>query len=896
MAGGAPPAKQTTQTTTKDTPMTMNTKVAVEWTSGPVKGRVAVRHGRLRAAKFLQGRGNVTGAEFAGTGSGPVRLELTFDQVALTPGAFATTVSLETAANPFTFFLRDVTQAQPIYIPAYGVVVTTADDSRPLAAIAAAIRGRNLRSVLQTIEGEPEESFEAAAQHTREMWAPTWLGLSRDNRLFQIQFPREGAPENTILPLWRPGGTTPEELENKPLDFRFVIGRGVSCSNTTSRRLEDGVLPILHTRILDDDVRYDCITFASMEKQPLTAATVRGTDYLYADGRLHGFMFTPEQQAAFEKKVTTEERTDEEVVLYFRARAGNTGNVPRYAFFQTLTFNQWVRPKYDYDAATGLSSYNSGRVFCVSRLNGRPLPQEEMAVLLQPGETAELEFFMPHSPISRERALKLAKQDFDRRQQECNAFWTAKLATGTRYDLPEPRINAMVKAGLLHLDLVMYGREPNGTVAPTIGVYSPIGSESSPIVQFTDSMGRHALAERSLQYFLDKQHADGFIQNFNNYMLETGAALWSMGEHYRYTRDDRWLKRVTPNLIKACDYLIAWRERNLRADLRGKGYGLMDGKVADPEDPYHIFMLNGYSYLGMKRVAEMLAGLNPKQAKRIQAEAQALLADLRTAFLAAQAAGPAVPLGDGSWVPTAAPWVEYQGPMCLMAEGGKWYSHGTFAARDALVGPIYLILQEVLDPAEPAAEFLVQFQSELMCTRNAAFSQPYYSPHPYVHLKRNEVKPFLKAYYNTVSGLADRQTYTFWEHFYNVSVHKTHEEGWFLMQTRWMLYLEDGATLKLLPGIPRRWLEAGKTVAVTAAASYFGAVSFSVTSGQDARRIEAEISCPAAASRGLQTVLIRLPHPHHLKAAAVTGGSYDPATETVRVTLSHGRARVRLEF
>ncbi|MFA5203128.1 MAG: hypothetical protein WC708_01875 [Lentisphaeria bacterium] len=874
----------------------MTTKVTIAWDQGPVKGGIAVRHGRFRGAKLLQGRGTVTGAAFAGAGSGPIRLEVTVDQVQLAAGAFATTVSLQTGANPFTFFLRDVTREQPIFIPAYGVAVTTADDPRSYAEIAAAIRRRHLRTVLQTLEGEAEESFEAAARHTREMWVPTWLGISRDSRLFEINFPREGVPENTLKPLWRPGGTTPEELENKPLDFRFVLGRGVGCANTVSRRLDDGVLPILHALITDDDIRYDCTAFASLEKQPLTAATVRGTDYLCADGRLCGFMFTPEQQAAFAEKLKTEEHTGEEVVLYFRARAGNTGNVPRYAFFQTLTFNQWVRPKYDYDAATGLSSYNSGRVFCVSRLNGRPLPQEEVAVLLQPGETAELEFFVPHSPISRERALKLAAQDFDRRQAECKAFWTAKLAAGTRYDLPEPRLNEMVKAGLLHLDLVMYGREPAGTVAPTIGVYSPIGSESSPIIQFTDSMGRHALAERCLQFFLDKQHADGFIQNFNNYMLETGAALWSMGEHYRYTRDDRWLRRVAPNLIKACDYLIAWRERNLRDDLRGKGYGLMDGKVADPEDPYHIFMLNGYSYLGMKRVAEMLAGVNPKQAKRIQAEAQALLADIRTAFLAAQAAGPVVPLGDGSWIPTAAPWVEYQGPMCLMAEGGKWYSHGTFTARDAIIGPLYLVLQEVLDPREPAAEFLMQFQSDLMCTRNAAFSQPYYSPHPYLHLKRNEVKPFLKAYYNTVSGLADRQTYTFWEHFYHVSVHKTHEEGWFLMQTRWMLYLEEGATLKLLPGIPRCWLEDGKTIAVTDAASYFGPFSLRVTSGHGAGRIEAEISCPTAATRGLKTVLIRLPHPHHLKPAKVTGGTYDPAAETVRVVLRRGHARVRLEF
>ena len=33
---------------------------------------------------------------------------------------------------------------------------------------------------------------------------------------------------------------------------------------------------------------------------------------------------------------------------------------------------------------------------------------------------------------------------------------------------------------------------------------------------------------------------------------------------------------------------------------------------------------------------------------------------------------------------------------------------------------------------------------------------------------------------------------------------KTHEEAEFLMQTRWMLYMEEGETLKLLRGVISR--------------------------------------------------------------------------------------------
>ncbi len=117
----------------------------------------------------------------------------------------------------------------------------------------------------------------------------------------------------------------------------------------------------------------------------------------------------------------------------------------------------------------------------------------------------------------------------------------------------------MIKAGLLHLDLITYGKEPDGTLAPSVGVYSPIGTESSPIMQFYMSMGWHDVAKRSLMYFLDKQHDDGMIQNFGGYMVETGAALWSMGEYFRYSNDTAWVREVEPKLLKACEFLFQWQ-------------------------------------------------------------------------------------------------------------------------------------------------------------------------------------------------------------------------------------------------------------------------------------------------------------------------------------------------
>ena len=172
--------------------------------------------------------------------------------------------------------------------------------------------------------------------------------------------------------------------------------------------------------------------------------------------------------------------------------------------------------------------------------------------------------------------------------------------------------------------------------------------------------------------------------------------------------------------------------------------------------------------------------------------------------------------------------------------------------------------------------------------------QPYYSEHPMAHLQRGEVKAFLAAFYNGFSSLADRETYSFYECYNHPSSHKTHEEAWFLMQTRWMLYMEEGDTLRLLPGIPRAWLEDGKRIAFTDAVSYFGPVSLEVISEVDQGRLIARVTCTT--DRKPKALSLRLPHPAGRRAVRVSGGTYDPATETVQVEGFTGEAAVGLEF
>ena len=114
------------------------------------------------------------------------------------------------------------------------------------------------------------------------------------------------------------------------------------------------------------------------------------------------------------------------------------------------------------------------------------------------------------------------------------------------------------------------------------------------------------------------------------------------------------------------------------------------------------------------------------------------------------------------------------------------------------------------------------------------------------------------------------------------------------MQTRWMLYLEEGDTLRCCPGVPRAWLEDGKRIEIDGMTTYFGPLHVTVRSELAQRRIVARVECRS--DRGPRRVRLRLPHPQGLKAVAVKGGRYLPDDEAVLIEAFTGQADVTLEF
>ncbi len=212
--------------------------------------------------------------------------------------------------------------------------MTEAGDDRSFEQISNDIRGKGLQTARQRIEAAEEEDFETAAAHTRPTSCPTWLGLGRDFRIFEFDFPK--AYKGEIRPRLHNTKTPLPNWDNQAVQYSFGLGRGGMCIHENTRHLEDNVLPIVHGTIPDEDIRYDVTTFVTLEKSPLTARANTGTPCLlaYANG-IGARLFTEAQKKKTDELTAEELKRDEQVVLFMRAEATNTGTMPRYAWFQS---------------------------------------------------------------------------------------------------------------------------------------------------------------------------------------------------------------------------------------------------------------------------------------------------------------------------------------------------------------------------------------------------------------------------------------------------------------------------------------------------------------------------------------------------------------------------------
>lgn len=795
-------------------------------------------------------------------------------------------------AGGFCCFLRDIQSEYPVIVEGRGAALPDGD-MRSYADVETAVRSRRLASDFEQMEAKPEASLEEVAPFCRDRkFTPTYLGCGLDVRGFflEVKSLRNGDGEldrqkwGVVFPRCH---SLASEWQGIPLRIEFDLGPGEHARPDVKRWLEDGCLPILHSIQKEKNVEYEVTAFAGLETKLLTPENNPGTDcaVAYAYGALTENRLPPEERTAQMKRLERKE----EVVLRLRVRLRNVSQTPAYAFFSGA---EAALPSEEYAErvpfAGGMSLPDPEHCAAITLLDGMPVPEVENSVLLMPGCEKIVDMLIPNAPLPLDRAEKLMQSRFEDHYQAVRNYWQDILKRSAQLEIPEQGIHERFRAGLLHLYLAMTG-ERDGARLANVGIrYTPIGSESYPMIAMFAATGLLDEAKRSLAFFFDRQNPDGSITTYSEYQNETGPFLWTVGKVFALTQDREWLAARVEKIRKACDYLIRWRHQYMDETAKQRGfYGLAKGKVDDPNEYFHSFFLNAGSFGGLYRMSEVLQEVDPDYAAMLKAECAGYRKDILTALEAEEAKAPATPVEDGFWVQAPPPWTGMIGDPAYHAGGGRWTYHGAVFYRTLINSDLTCGYYSVTDPRSPLMTRLLRANAWPHSMDNSAFCQPYYLRHDYLHLMRGEVKPFLRTFYNQLAAMQDRETYTHWEHYFSV-VHKSHEEAWFLKSILWMLYMADGNTARLGSGIPRAWMKPGQRIAVTGLLTEFGRLDMEILPEKD--RCTAHFTF----DRPVEKVLLRLPDHLERRAVCCTGGEYDPVTETVAVQGRNGE--ITLEF
>src|SRR5438445_34594 len=161
---------------------------------------------------------------------------------------------------------------------------------------------------------------------------------------------------------------------------------------------------------------------------------------------------------------------------------------------------------------------------------------------------------------------------------------------------------------------------------------------------------------------------------------------------------------------------------------------------------------------------------------------------------------------------------------------------------------------------------------------------------------RDDVKPFIRSYFNSIFPVLSNETLAFWEHIGFGDWNGVFEAGNFLRRTRMMFVMERGNELWLAPFVTNQWMHDGMRVKIHKAPTNFGPVGYRIESHIKDGYIEADIDPPTR--HAVNGLVIRLRHPEEKKIRRVTVNGratqdFDPDREIIKLKPTSERIVIR---
>jgi hypothetical protein len=830
------------------------------------------------------------------------------------PNSFdATVVTIRSGTNSLSFEPRMVAEGARVLCPGAGVVVGPADfivmeqrkrrvyrmvNASAYRTTAEYHRTNSAPALYARVFDEPEQTLARALAEQPpkqgRMYLP--LGLEGGRQRFGAN------PDGSVFCVndridHPPGRDTPRRTwGGERLDYDFGLPR----FEPTRRWIEDECLPILHGEWEADGIRYAQTVLATrLDPGPLGFPEMRADDTTVLMVKLAGLNLTNRYQAA-------------QVVLTLRV---DGRPVPLIAHGRQI-----------------YARLPSGeRLRCLVEGQADPKAVEGGGLRffgeMPPGTDGFMVVKIPFITLDQPDELeRLADLDFEEEFRRVKRHWKARADSATQIHTPIPELNRFFRAHTSHL-LINCGREVNADrLMARVGSFSygVFGNESCMMITDLDRRGFHVEAERCLETFLhyqgtvalpgDYASQDGVFNGANGweqggYNQHHGWILWAMAEHYRYTGDKHWLTKNAARLVNACRWILRERSRTSQLEgLRRIERGLLPpGSLEDIGDWRCWLSNNVFSWWGLDAMARALADLGHDQTAALGAEAAAYRRDILTAFQEAMIRSPVVPLRDGTWIAQIPSEVHRR---------GRTFGWITVT----LEGPIYLLRTGLLGPFDPLALPILQdYEDNLYLSAQYGYSaerhgahwfsrggismQPNLlcSPHPY--LLRDEIKHFLRAYFNAFASCYYPDTQMLTEHplpdlgDWRGDHYKSSDES---NSSYWLrlMFIEDDRgddILRLGMALPRAWLASGEKVAIERAATHFGPMSLKFESQADQGTISAVIDPPMRRAPARALLRFRHPDAKPIRRVEINGAPwlrFDPAKEWVELLPLKTSARI----
>ena len=784
----------------------------------------------------------------------PLKSDPTVLQFRLPSGAFGVAVA-------------DVLSQGSVFVPDYGLLVTT-DSARSTIAEAQQKIAAS-KTILEEVRQMPDQTFEQAmakTHHAAQSEGPVMLSLSCNNAKFVVE--RDGRVR------FHQSIVTETDWFKDAGELRPEFGEGPGA--LVNRQLDSGWLP-----------------------SPVMTFTNQGVTYSE-----RGFVAPVDESSSNAAKFNRPSVCVTEFILANE----QAKELPTRLALNFLANTREKKPAKIAKCPQGwlVTGVKGPLALVTSTAEGELDATVEGGKLLFTGTllsqgTAHCRVFLPAGDTD---VLTLPPVGTLRAAFE--SHWKSALAPATQIDTPDPLLNDIIRSSEVRCLIAARNEADGQRIAAWIAAmsYGPLESEAHSVIRAMAFLGYEDFARHSLDYFIHRYNTNGFLTTGYT-TFGTAWHLWTVGEFYQLYRNEVWLRAAAPELGRGGEWIVRQTDKTMQPDGEGRPeFGLMPpGVIADWNAFAYHFANNAYYYAALGELGTMLSDLGDPRGARFTERAGELRANTLRAYHWTQAQSPVVELRNGAWTPHYPSQVHSPGALADFFPG---QDAGRSWCYDVEIGAHQLVPTGVLAANSREVERMLEHMEDVQFLADGWFDypsttnhadwfnlggfskvQPYYTRNAEIYAMRDDVKPFLRSYFNSLAAMLNPEVLTLWEHFHHSGAwDKTHETGYFLHQTREMLVEERGDELWLAPLITSNWLADGLSVSVTNAPTRFGRVSYRLTSHVGKGFIEARIEPPARSAP--KAIALRLRHPDGKKLRAVTVDGqphtdFDPQTQTIRI-------------